>query len=56
MPGITPSARIRNPRNGVPKGSVTKYELEAGTFYPGTPHKYSIYVPAHTMLQNPRPS
>src|SRR3984893_9277949 len=34
------------PQGGVPKGSVTKYELAAGTFYPGTPHTYSIYVPA----------
>src|SRR5882724_2295684 len=31
---------------GVPKGVVTRYKLEPGKFYPGTPHNYSIYVPA----------
>ena len=33
------------PHSGVPR-SVAKYELKAGTFYSGTPHTYSIYVPA----------
>ena len=28
------------PQPGVPKGVVTKYKLEPGKFYPGTPHNY----------------
>ena len=43
------------PQGGVPKGSVAKYELEAGTFYPGTPHTYSIYVPAQYDAAKPTP-
>src|ERR1700730_18155569 len=43
------------PQEGVPKGSVTKYELEAGAFYPGTPHRYSIYVPAPYDAAKPTP-
>lgn len=31
---------------GVPKGTVTQHELKPGRFYPGTPHNYSLYVPA----------
>jgi gluconolactonase len=31
---------------GVPKGIVTRDVLAAGKFYPGTPHNYSVYVPA----------
>ena len=34
------------PQNGVPKGMVTKRELQPGKFYPGTPHNFSVYVPA----------
>jgi enterochelin esterase-like enzyme/sugar lactone lactonase YvrE len=30
----------------VPKGTVTKYVLQPGKFYPGTPHNYQVYVPA----------
>ena len=33
------------PQVGVPKGTVTKFKLEPGKFYPGTPHNYAIYVP-----------
>ena len=43
------------PQSGVPKGSVTKYELAAGTLYPGTPHTYSIYVPAQYDGTKPTP-
>jgi gluconolactonase len=43
------------PQVGVPRGSVAKYELEAGTFYPGTPHTYSIYVPARYDAAKPTP-
>ncbi len=34
------------PQDGVPKGTVTKHVLPAGRFYPGTPHDYSVYIPA----------
>jgi len=30
----------------VAKGTVTQHELKPGRFYPGTPHTYSLYVPA----------
>lgn len=43
------------PQSGVPKGSVAKYELQAGTFYPGTLHTYSIYVPAQYDAAKPTP-
>ena len=43
------------PQAGVPKGSVTKYELKAGRFYPGTPHTYSLYVPAQYDASKPTP-
>jgi gluconolactonase len=41
------------PQSGVPRGSVAKYELKAGAFYPGTPHTYSIYVPAQYDAAKP---
>src|SRR5579864_6249163 len=41
------------PQSGVPKGSVAAYELQAGKFYPGTPHTYSIYVPAQYDAAKP---
>jgi gluconolactonase len=40
-------------QSGVPKGSVATYELQAGKFYPGTPHTYSIYVPARYDAAKP---
>jgi gluconolactonase len=43
------------PQAGVPKGSVTKYELKAGHFYPGTPHIYSVYLPAQYDASKPTP-
>jgi len=43
------------PQSGVPKGSVTKYQLPPGKFYPGTPHDYSIYVPAQYDAAKPAP-
>src|SRR6185295_1990509 len=43
------------PQQGVPKGSVTKHKLEPGKFYPGTPHVYSIYVPAQYNAAKPTP-
>jgi gluconolactonase len=43
------------PQTGVPKGAVTRYKLEPGKFYPGTPHNYSIYVPAQYDAAKPAP-
>ncbi len=43
------------PQPGVPKGVVTKYKLEPGKFYPGTPHNYSLYVPAQYKADKPAP-
>jgi gluconolactonase len=43
------------PQSGVPKGSVAKYELKAGALYPGTPHTYSVYVPAQYDAAKPTP-
>ncbi|MGH9563974.1 MAG: alpha/beta hydrolase, partial [Terracidiphilus sp.] len=34
------------PHDGVPKGTVTKFVLTAGKYYPGTPHNCALYVPA----------
>jgi gluconolactonase len=44
-----------HPQTGVPQGAVTKYELKPGRFYPGTPHTYSIYVPAQYDAAKPTP-
>jgi len=43
------------PQPGAPKGTVTKYKLNPGKFYPGTPHDYSIYVPAQYDAAKPTP-
>lgn len=43
------------PQPGVPKGTVTRAILPPGRFYPGTPHNYAVYVPAHcTTHRGPR--
>ncbi|MBM3784157.1 MAG: gluconolactonase [Acidobacteria bacterium] len=34
------------PREGVPKGVVTKHVLKPGKQFPGVPHNFSLYVPA----------
>jgi sugar lactone lactonase YvrE len=34
------------PQPDVPKGTLTRHVLAAGTFFPGTPHNYQLYVPA----------
>lgn len=34
------------PRDGVPKGTVTQHELLESSVYPGTVRRYSVYVPA----------
>lgn len=43
------------PRSGTPKGVVTKHVLGPGKFYPGTPHNYSVYVPAQYSAAKPAP-
>lgn len=43
------------PHPDTPKGTVTKYVLEPGRFYPGTPHNYWIYVPARYNPSTPAP-
>ena len=43
------------PHPGVPKGTVTKHTLAPGKFYPGTPHNYSVYVPAQYDAAKPAP-
>ena len=41
------------PQDGVPKGVLTKYKLAPGKVYPGTPHDYSVYVPAQYDANKP---
>jgi gluconolactonase len=53
--GDYPLGPDSQPQAGVPKGSVAKYELATGAFYPGTPHAYSIYVPAQYDAARPTP-
>ena len=43
------------PQAGVPKGTVTKELLAPGKFFPGTPHNYSVYVPAQYDAAKPAP-
>uniref|UniRef100_Q024D9 Putative esterase n=1 Tax=Solibacter usitatus (strain Ellin6076) TaxID=234267 RepID=Q024D9_SOLUE len=43
------------PQPGVPKGVVTKFQLPPGKYFPGTPHTYSIYVPAQYDAAKPAP-
>ncbi|MDE3149163.1 MAG: SMP-30/gluconolactonase/LRE family protein [Acidobacteriota bacterium] len=43
------------PQPGVPKGTVTKYILKPGKFYPGTPHHFAVYVPAQYDASKPTP-
>ncbi|MCU1232090.1 MAG: putative esterase, partial [Candidatus Solibacter sp.] len=37
------------------QGVVTKHQLAPGKFYPGTPHTYSVYVPAQYDAAKPTP-
>jgi enterochelin esterase-like enzyme/sugar lactone lactonase YvrE len=43
------------PQPGVSQGVVTAYTLPPGKYYPGTPHKYSVYVPAQYDSSKPTP-
>lgn len=41
------------PQAGVPKGALTKHVLAPGKYFPGTPHNYSVYVPAQYDASKP---
>ncbi len=43
------------PQDGVPKGTVTKFVLSPGKYYPGTPHNCAVYVPAQYDATKPTP-
>jgi len=43
------------PHDGVPKGTVTKFVLPPGKYYPGTPHNCAVYVPAQYDPAKPAP-
>jgi gluconolactonase len=43
------------PQDGVPKGTVTKFVLPPGKYYPGTPHNCAVYVPAQYDATKPTP-
>jgi len=43
------------PNPDVPKGVVAKYVLAPGKYYPGTPHNYSLYIPAKYDAGKPAP-
>ncbi len=51
--GNYPLGPDSQPKEGVPRGIVTKYVLTPGKFYPGTPHNYSVYVPAQYNAAKP---
>ena len=41
--------------DGVPKGTVTKFVLPPGKYYPGAPHNCAVYVPAEYDAAKPTP-
>lgn len=43
------------PQAGVPKGTVTKFTLPPGKYYPGTPHNCAVYIPAEYDATKPTP-
>jgi enterochelin esterase-like enzyme/sugar lactone lactonase YvrE len=43
------------PHDGVPKGTVAKFVLKPGKYYPGTPHNCAVYVPAQYDASKPTP-
>jgi gluconolactonase len=43
------------PHDGVPKGTVTRFILKPGKYYPGTPHNCAVYVPAQYDASKPTP-
>jgi sugar lactone lactonase YvrE len=43
------------PQAGVPKGTVTEHTLAPGRYFPGTPHRYQVYVPSQYSASRPAP-
>ena len=43
------------PQDGVPEGTVAKFVLPPGKYYPGTPHNCTVYVPAQYDPSKPMP-
>src|SRR5256714_5734266 len=43
------------PQPGVAKGTLTKYTLPPGKYFPGTAHNYQVYVPAAISPDRPLP-
>jgi gluconolactonase len=43
------------PQPGVPKGRVTEHTLAPGKYFPGTPHRYQLYVPSQYTASRPAP-
>jgi sugar lactone lactonase YvrE len=41
--------------DGVPKGTVTRFTLAPGKYYPGAPHNCAVYVPAQYDASKPTP-
>jgi gluconolactonase len=41
------------PQAATPKGTLSKHVLAPGTFFPGTPHNYQVYVPAQYDASRP---
>lgn len=48
-----PADPASSPKNGVPKGTVTKHEFSSSKVYPGTVRDYYIYVPAQYREDQP---
>ena len=40
---------------GVPKGVLTDHTLAPGRYFPGTPHRYQLYVPSQYSASRPAP-
>ena len=53
--GTYPLGPDSKPQDGVPKGTVSRFKLEPGKFYPGTPHNCALYVPAQYDAARPTP-
>jgi len=43
------------PQPNVPKGAVTDHTLAPGKYFPGTPHRYQLYVPSQYTASRPAP-
>ena len=43
------------PQPGVPKGTLTEHTLAPGKYFPGTPHRYQVYVPSQHTASRPAP-